>query len=353
MTVVKAAGRPADLVGMRTLGVKSRPCGRPRAAGRRGVVVVYFLIMWTALIAFVALTVDYGRVQLDKQQLQFAADAAARAGLSNLSAGVSSAQSAAVNVAAANRVDGSGVIVVPSTDFAVGYWDPVARTFTAAVTPAAQSTANACQVTGRRTAATGNPVPLLMAGIFGQTGCDIRSTAVTCRATNVPLVNVDFELPLLGTDDYTYDASMPGWTLTGSAALATYGSHWHMTQPHGNQAIALQGQPTMPLATIAQPFSAVAGTYTVSLLAAQRGTYTGYTGSTEVQPVSVTIDSAQIGLIQPTSTTFATYTTVSFTLATGGHTLTLAATDGTVDHTTFVDEIAINVSGATPVLLAN
>ncbi len=302
--------------------------------------VVYFLVMWTALIAFCSLAVDFGRVQMVKEQLQCAADAAARAGLVNLATSVSAAQTAAVNVAAANTVDGAAVTIA-TTDVAFGYWNPVAQTFTVATTAATQLAANAVQVTASRTAAKTNAVPLLFASIVGRGTCDVHSTAIACKAANVPLVNPDFELPALGTGNYTYDCSMPGWTLTGSACLATYGSAWGMSQPNGNQAVAVQGNPSLSLAKVTQTFPVVAGTYNVSLYAAQRTSF--YSGSTALQPVTVSVDGAVIATISPTSGTFAQYSTPNVVLATGTHTLAIAATDNATDHTTFIDTVTVNV----------
>ena len=56
----------------------------PRTRGSRGTVMVWAIVSMVALMAFVSLAVDMGRVQLAKTELQRAADAAARYGATGL-----------------------------------------------------------------------------------------------------------------------------------------------------------------------------------------------------------------------------------------------------------------------------
>ncbi len=293
--------------------------------------VFYLLATWTVLIGLCSLAVDFGRVETVKCQLQAVADAAARAGMYNLPSGSASVQYAAVSVAASNSVDGAPVGINGSTDVVVGYWNPVAQTF--AATPIAQ--ANAVQVTAHRTAADGTAVPLLFASAIGKFTCDVRSVGIACHAENVPVVNAGFELPVLSAGGYVYDQAMPGWTLTGTACLVTYGSAWGAAQPAGNQCIALQGTPGNALGVITQTFPAVTGTYAMTFLAARRNSY-------GIEPVSISIDGVAIEVMQPTATTFASHSTPNFTLATGNHAVTFAATTAATDSATFVDSVAIN-----------
>src|SRR5205085_11879895 len=87
-----------------------------RIRRRRGTAMILFVVCVVAIMAFVSLAVDMGRVQCAKSELSTAADAAARAGCASLSSGTVSAQNAAVAAAAANTCDGSSVILTPSTD---------------------------------------------------------------------------------------------------------------------------------------------------------------------------------------------------------------------------------------------
>jgi hypothetical protein len=75
-------------------------------------------------------------------------------------------------------------------------------------------------------------------------------------------------------------------------------------------------------------------------------------GSSPLQPVSVCVDGTQIGIISPTSGSFATYTTPAVSLTAGTHTLTMSSTINTNDETTFVDNVSINCSSGL-VTLAN
>jgi len=324
------------------------PAGRPRRH-HSGVAIIYVLAMMTLLIGICSLAVDFGRVELDKEQLQCVADAAARAGLFKLPTSVAAAQTAAVGVAAANTVDGSAVSISASTDVAFGTWNPVTQSFTT-LTGTSQSSANAVQVTVSRTAAKGNAVPLLFAGILGQTGCNVNATAVACKATDIALVNTGFESPAASISDFNYNYALTGWTLTGTSAAAVYGSAWNSADPPGNQSVALQGAPGNTLGAASQAFTAVAGTYQVSFYAAQRTGYNNPTGG--VQPVKISIDGTAIATVTPTSSTFAQYTTPSFAMATGSHTLSFSATTNSVDLTTFIDTVAINVVTA-PVYLGH
>src|SRR4051794_39565099 len=108
-----------------------RRCARPWRS-RRGSVLLYSIIMLTALIAVGSLAVDYALVQSSKTQLIAAVDAAARAGAKKLSAGatVTVAQSAAIAVAAQNKVNGSA-LTLTTAEVVEGFWDSSTQTFTA------------------------------------------------------------------------------------------------------------------------------------------------------------------------------------------------------------------------------
>jgi Flp pilus assembly protein TadG len=142
--------------------------------GRRaaGVAIIWMLIMFSCLAALVSLAVDYGRVSLDKAELQLAADAAARHGAEGLPTGVelTNAQTAA----AANIIEGSPVILLAS-DIVAGQWNPTTKTFTAG---AGYPTPNAVQVTAQMTRARGTAIPTMFASILGSSSCNIHATSV-------------------------------------------------------------------------------------------------------------------------------------------------------------------------------
>ena len=100
---------------------------------RRGVTLIYAFFACMGLVALIALSVDWGRVQLTKTELHAAAVAAARyavAGLQNDLAGVSAAPANAAAVAAQNTANGRAIAFNQNQDVEIGVWDTSARTFT-------------------------------------------------------------------------------------------------------------------------------------------------------------------------------------------------------------------------------
>lgn len=144
---------------------------------RRGFAAIYTVVMLIALCGIVSLAVDLGRVQLAKTELQTAADAAARAAAGGLGGGASQAITSAVDVAGANRCDGSAVALEPNADVELGTWNPETKTFTALSGPA-QNSATAVRVTARRVAARGTAIPLVFAKVVGRANCDVKAVAI-------------------------------------------------------------------------------------------------------------------------------------------------------------------------------
>jgi hypothetical protein len=138
---------------------------------------MYLTVAMVALIAFVSLAVDLGRVQLVRGELQLAADAGARHGAAGLGAGVAAAQANAVNAAKDNKADGTPVVLNTSTDIEFGTFNDSTQTF-AALPAGSQSGADAIRVIARRTAASGNAVPLFFARVVGRTICDVKAQSV-------------------------------------------------------------------------------------------------------------------------------------------------------------------------------
>ena len=139
--------------------------------------LVYLTVAMVALVAFVSLGVDYGRVQLVRGELQLAADAAARHAAAGLAAGITAAENNAVSAAGDNKADGTEVVLDRAVDVEFGRWDPSTQAFIV-LTGAARSGADAIRVTARRTSARGNPVPLLFARVIGRASFDVNATSV-------------------------------------------------------------------------------------------------------------------------------------------------------------------------------
>jgi Flp pilus assembly protein TadG len=144
--------------------------------GRKGIGLVWAMVVMVALCAIASFAVDYGRVQLAKTELLRAADAAARAAVASIAKGVTAAQTAAISTASFNKCDGTPVTLIAS-DIELGIFDTSNGTFTPLSGPAAAN-ANAARVTARRTAARGNPIQLTWAKVVGRNTCDVHSLAI-------------------------------------------------------------------------------------------------------------------------------------------------------------------------------
>src|SRR3954468_4218337 len=155
-----------------------------RAGGRRarskGVAAVYLLVLLAGLLAVASLGVDYAHVQLVKAELERAADAGARSGaLAMATNRAGSFKTDALSAVRLNRVD-ERTVPDAAVDVDSGHWDPVTRTFQVGGTPV-----DAVRVTVNRTAAKGNAVGLMFAGVIGMSRCDVRGSAVV-TGTPVP-----------------------------------------------------------------------------------------------------------------------------------------------------------------------
>lgn len=148
-----------------------------RIGPRRGLALIYIMVLMVAMIAFTSFAVDWGHVQVTKTELRRATDAAARygaAGLKNILNGTSAASANAIAAGADNTADGSTVVISPS-DVQLMIWNNRTGTGTVTSDPTA---ANAVQVSAYRTAARGNAVQLTFARIVGRTTYDVAATSV-------------------------------------------------------------------------------------------------------------------------------------------------------------------------------
>ncbi|MBL8797111.1 MAG: hypothetical protein JNM56_24635 [Planctomycetia bacterium] len=155
-----------------------------------------------------------------------------------------------------------------------------------------------------------------------------------------------FETPDVGTGSYgafAYNPTGSPWTYLNGAGVAGNGSGFTSGNPNapaGTQVAFLQDEDS----TISQAVAFAAGTYTISFLAAQRQN-TQLAGD---QVIAVLVDGAVVATITPTGTSYGLYTTATFDVTAGVH--TLAFVGQTVgDSTAFIDQVSITqVSGVTP-----
>ena len=142
--------------------------------------LVWGVVIFTALMAFVSLAVDLGRVQLVRTELQQAADAAARYAAVGFAQGVQAAQDHAIAVARENRAGEWTVALDREQDVEFGAWDASSKTFSP-LTGAARAGAGAIRVTARRVARRGTAVPLLFTRWIGVPTCDVTARAIVTR----------------------------------------------------------------------------------------------------------------------------------------------------------------------------
>jgi hypothetical protein len=147
-----------------------------------------------------------------------------------------------------------------------------------------------------------------------------------------------FELPNVG-NGYQMDPTGSPWTFTGSAGVA--GNNGPVTSgnpnaPQGTQVAWLQNG-----GTISQAVNFGAGSFTVSFEAAQRGNF--LSNST----IQVQIDGQTVSSITPSSTSYAAFTTNSFTETAGNHTVQFVGV-GVGGSTALLDAVSIQSGNASP-----
>jgi hypothetical protein len=170
------------------------------------------------------------------------------------------------------------------------------------------------------------------------------------------MVDGGFETPALPANDFQTDATGSAWQFSGTAGVARNGSafvtNWTEAQnaPAGAQVAYIQDTGSM-----SQTVYLDAGTYQVSFLAAQRAIY-----QASYQEIEVLVDTVPEGTINPVNTTYSSYQSSTFTVATGVHTVEFLGLDPQQgDNTAFIDQVAISANAVndgsfeTPALVPN
>jgi hypothetical protein len=161
----------------------------------------------------------------------------------------------------------------------------------------------------------------------------------TCQV--VGLLQGGFEAPGLGTGGsaYRYNPGGTAWTFNGTAGVAGNGSAFtagNPAAPEGTQVAFLQ-----ETGSISQSVTLLAGTYSLSFSAAQRANI-----QASFQLFAVEVDGHVIAIFAPNGTNYATYSTGSFTLAAGVHTITFVGLDPDGrDNTAFIDQVQLSQLG--------
>jgi Flp pilus assembly protein TadG len=160
-----------------------------RARRRRGTVILYAAVGMIALCGMVSLGVDVGRVQIARSQLQAAADAAARYGVTGVKHeinDVNASEGMARALLRENKIDASYLLDTQST-VEYGEWSTSTRKFK---NKNETEKRNAVRVTVRCNAATGTAIPLVFGTLIGKPTQDITATAVAMIEDN-SLANED------------------------------------------------------------------------------------------------------------------------------------------------------------------
>jgi YD repeat-containing protein len=157
-----------------------------------------------------------------------------------------------------------------------------------------------------------------------------------------PLLDPGFEAPGLRGSAFQYGPTGSPWSFSGDAGVAANGSGFtsgNPAAPQGAQVAFLQGT-----GSLSQSVSLAAGTYILTIDAAQRGNF-----GPQGQAVEVLLDGAPIESITPGGAIYLAYN-VPITVAAGSHTITLAGLNPHGgDNTALVDQVLLESrSGAQP-----
>ena len=155
-----------------------------------------------------------------------------------------------------------------------------------------------------------------------------------------------FEAVPAAAGGYLYDPSGSAWTFSGSpgsgSGVTANGSPFtsgNPAAPQGSQVAFLQNNGTITQSVA----SWGAGTYAISFDAAHRGNYGG------VEDFEVLVDGNVVGTFRPTTTSYQSYTTGSFTVSAGSHVIEfLGLNTAGGDNTAFLDAVAVATTTTPP-----
>ena len=151
------------------------------SVSRRGAILILAAVFMIVILAFATFSVDFGYIVLVNQELQSAVDSAALAAAQELQlapeGGEDQVVDAAVDLAAANQVDGHDLTLQPDTDVEIGIWDELSGQFTP-FTGTDLGLANAVRVSGKLSKARQNAVNLFFAPVLGDGSHEVTESAI-------------------------------------------------------------------------------------------------------------------------------------------------------------------------------
>ncbi len=169
----------------------------------------------------------------------------------------------------------------------------------------------------------------------GLTSATSGSFSVVANAPS--LSDPGFELPALATGAYQYNPNGSPWTFSGDAGVANNNSAFttgNPSAPQGNQVAFLQ-----ITGSASQSVTFAGGTYSISFDAAQRAI------GPSNQTFEVLIDSTIVGTFTPSGTSYSLYTTPTFSVTAGAHTVKFLGLDPKGgDNTALVDAVTVQAN---------
>ena len=200
-------------------------------------------------------------------------------------------------------------------------------------------------------ASVGNNKPVTVNGI-AISGTDagnytLASTTATTKADITPasltVIDPGFEQPVVGTGAFEYDPTGSPWVFTGGSGISGNNSAFtsgNPPAPQGVQVAFLQGTGSFTQSVTGW----AAGSYVLTFDAAQRGNF-----GVSQQNLDVLIDGSVVGTFKPSSTSYQGYSTASFTVTAGTHTIEFQGLDSAGgDNTAFLDQVAVAPSIGDP-----
>ena len=163
------------------------------------------------------------------------------------------------------------------------------------------------------------------------------AVVVSSLAPAVPTVgDAGFETIPIGQGGYAYDPTGSAWVFSGDSGLSTNGSGFtssNPSAPQGAQIAFLQR-----LGTFSQTITNWStGSYVITFDAAQRANL-----GLSTQDFQVLVDGAVVASFLPQGIGYQPFSTASFNVGTGSHTISFKGLDSTGgDNTVFIDAVAV------------
>ena len=148
-----------------------------------------------------------------------------------------------------------------------------------------------------------------------------------------------FEQVVVGAGHFRYDPTGSPWAFTGGAGISGNNSGFtsgNPPAPQGVQVAFLQGTGSFTQSVTGW----AAGSYVLTFDAAQRGNF-----EVSRQNFEVLIDGKVVGTFTPSGTSYQSYSTASFTVTTGTHTIKFQGLDNAGgDNTAFIDDVQVAIA---------